>query len=114
MSKRFPVLGGLLCLAGLAAVPVNIGAAADVAQSPAYNTYCMVCHGPGGAGVEGLGVSLTDSRLIRSSTQEEIVSFLRVGRLPDDPDTVSGRPMPGFDYLPEAELMEIASFLKQE
>ena len=114
LSKRLAVIHGLALFAAITLSTVAESFGEDGADSIAYNTYCIVCHGPDGSGVEGLGVSLTDSQLIRGSTEEEIISFLRAGRMPDDPDTVSGRPMPGFDYLPEEELMQIASYLKQD
>ena len=41
------------------------------------------------------------------------MDFLKVGRLPNDPASVSGRPMPGFAYVDEAELAAIADYLKQ-
>ena len=82
-------------------------------ESPAYNRYCIVCHGPDKAGVQGLGISLQESSLVSGSSVEEIVAFLRRGRMPDDPASMSGQPMPGFDYLPEADLNQIAIYLKQ-
>ena len=40
------------------------------------------------------------------------MAFLKVGRMPGDPESVVGRPMPGFAWLPEADLTEIAAYVK--
>jgi mono/diheme cytochrome c family protein len=73
---------------------------------------CLACHGADLAGVEGLGVSLLDSPFVGRRSAAELVEFLKVGRMPGDPESVSGRPMPGFGWLPDGELREIAAFVK--
>ena len=82
-------------------------------QNAAFATYCMVCHGVDGRGVAGLGVDLVSSPYVASASPGALVEFLKAGRLPNDPASVSGRPMPGFAYVDEAELAAIASYLKQ-
>ena len=42
----------------------------------------------------------------------ELVAFLKAGRMPGDPESVAGRPMPGFAWLPEADLAGIAAYIK--
>ena len=79
----------------------------------AFLTYCVACHGVAGEGIEGLGVNLAESSYVASTGVAGLVKFLKVGRLPNDPASVSGRPMPGFAYVDEAELAAIARYLKQ-
>jgi mono/diheme cytochrome c family protein len=85
-------------------------AAADGNEKFALN--CLACHGAGLEGVEGLGVSLVDSAFVGRQSVPELVAFLKVGRMPGDPGSVAGRPMPGFGWLPEADLAEIAAYVK--
>ena len=112
MGKPMSIVLAALA-AGLTAAVQAASSSQGVGDSTAYDTYCIVCHGPDLSGVEGLGISLTESELIDSSSEEEIVAFIRAGRMPDDPDTVSVQPMPAFDYLPQEELLQIAAYLKQ-
>lgn len=73
---------------------------------------CLACHGAELEGVEGLGVSLAESDFVARKSVPELVAFLKVGRMPGDPESVAGRPMPGFGWLPEADLAEIAAYVK--
>lgn len=77
-----------------------------------YGTNCIVCHGPDLKGVQSLGVNLLASKFVATRSAAELVEFLKVGRMPDDPATVTGQPMPGFGWLSEADLAEIAAFIK--
>ena len=70
------------------------------------------CHGADLDGIEGLGVTLKNSEFLKSMTTDEIIDFLKVGRMPDAEDTISGGVMPGFNWLETSELEEIANFIK--
>ena len=82
------------------------------AGSSQFSDHCLLCHGPDARGVEGLGVSLVDSAYVAERSVAELVAFLKAGRLPDDPDSVSSRPMPGFAWVEEADLVAIAEHVK--
>lgn len=77
-----------------------------------FNAQCISCHGFDALGVEGLGVSLVDSEFVSTSSQSELVEFLKVGRMPTDPGTVIGLVMPGFPWLAEQDLAALADYLK--
>ncbi|MCP4001927.1 MAG: cytochrome c [Gammaproteobacteria bacterium] len=77
-----------------------------------YNVNCAGCHGGDAAGVQGLGLNLLDSELIAGSSQTDLVAFLKVGRLPDSPDSVTGVPMPSFAWMSDADIAEISAYLK--
>lgn len=98
--------------AGLGAGLPLPAAAEDAASNDKYTANCMACHGPDLKGVDQLGVNLLTSKFVAAKSTGELVEFLKIGRMPDDPATVSGRPMPGFSWIPEAELQEIAAFVK--
>ena len=82
------------------------------ASSETYSIHCVACHGPDAKGVEGLGLNLVASELVASSTAEELTAFLKEGRLPDSPDSVTGIPMPAFAWMNAEQLAEITTYLK--
>ena len=81
-------------------------------ENALYATHCIACHGADLGGIEGLGVSLVASRFVAGSSAEELVEFVKVGRMPDDPANVSGGAMPGFGWVAEADLAAIVEFVK--
>jgi len=113
-SPRRPALaaaaGGLVVL--LAALAPGMTAAAD--SNAAYNQHCLVCHGADLTGVPNLGVGLTDSAFVASKSVAELTEFLKVGRMPGDPGTLSNGAMPGFAWVSEDELRSISEFLKEQ
>ena len=82
-------------------------------QSALFAVQCTACHGADASGIEGLGVSLIDSALVKESSADALIEFLKVGRLPNSPDSISGVPMPGFSWMTQEQLAEIADYLKQ-
>ena len=87
-------------------------AATAAAASAVFGTNCVACHGPDAKGVEGLGVSLVDSKLVADSSPADLITFLKEGRAVDSPDNVSGVPMPSFAWMAEADLSEVTAYLK--
>lgn len=103
---------GAAVMAVAMAMGMAANAPADV-QTAAFSTYCIACHGVDGRGVEGLGADLVASTYVAGASAAELVEFLKLGRLPNDPASVSGQPMPGFAYLDDAELAALADYLKR-
>lgn len=87
-------------------------AAPGAATSAVFGTNCVACHGPDAKGVQGLGVSLVDSKLVADSSPADLIVFLKAGRATDSPDNVSGVPMPSFAWMAEADLAEVSAYLK--
>ena len=77
-----------------------------------FDQHCLSCHGPDGAGIENLGANLVTSVFVASSSPAALLEFLQVGRLDDDPASLTGRPMPGFAWLSESELRAVAAFVQ--
>jgi len=115
------------CLAigafGAAAVSMAAYAVTAVVEKPAviasatggqqlFNAQCIACHGVDARGVEGLGVSLVDSGFVALSSQQELIEFLKVGRMSTDPATVTGLVMPGFAWMADADLAALAQRLQ--
>lgn len=97
-------------IAGLLLLAVVAGAASG--GNLPYEQYCLACHGADARGIDGLGVDLTASPLVASASEQELVQFIKAGRMADDPRSVTKRPMPGFAWAPDAELQAIAAWLK--
>ncbi len=97
--------------------PLEMAAAAPQAESAnlstVFSAQCVACHGAGGGGVAGLGVSLVESQLVAASSEAELTEFLKVGRLTDSPDSITGVPMPAFAWMSAEQLAEVASYVKQ-
>ena len=78
-----------------------------------YNARCGFCHGADLNGIDGLGVTLKDSLFLKDMSTDAIVEFLKIGRMPNSEDSISGGVMPGFNWLETSELDEIAIFIKE-
>lgn len=90
----------------------SASAVADASASAVYAAQCAACHGADAKGVQGLGLDLTASQLVANSSAQELVAFLKAGRMPDSPDSVTGIPMPAFSWMPQPDLDEVAGYLK--
>ena len=62
-------------------------------------------------GVKGLGINLVDSEFAGSATPEDLTEFLKVGRRPNNPASITGRPMPAFNSIAEGDLAAVAGDL---
>lgn len=92
--------------------PAATVAADSGASSELYGLHCQACHGADAKGVQGLGLSLVDSALVASSSQDQLSEFLKAGRAADSPDSVSGVPMPAFAWMSDEQLADITGYLK--
>lgn len=93
-------------------VTLVASAETPAASSDIYNIHCIACHGADAQGVQGLGLSLVDSQLVAVSSEAELTAFLKVGRMPDSPDSVSGVPMPAFAWIGDEGLADVTGYLK--
>jgi len=98
----------------VAEAPATDAPAVLADQSPLFATHCASCHGADGMGVEPLGVTLVGSAFVQAKSQDELVAMLKVGRMPGDPDSVKQRVMPGFNWMNDEQLTELAGFLKAQ
>jgi mono/diheme cytochrome c family protein len=96
-----------------ATVPAGAG---DAAHGEAlYNGSCIACHGPNGQGIEGLGKPWVGSDFINTSTDEDLVEFLIVGRPSDDPLNSTGiamLPRGGNSGLTDADLQDLVAYMR--
>jgi mono/diheme cytochrome c family protein len=78
-----------------------------------FNAQCIACHGVDARGVDGLGASLVDSDFVASSSRDDLIAFLKVGRMPNDPASVTGLVMPGFAWIAAPDLAALAGYVKK-
>ena len=110
MGRFAALMARLIFVAG-----ATLGAGTVAAWPPAnarYEESCLACHGVDLKGVEGLGGPLVGNPFVEDRSVAQLVEFLKVGRQSTDAASVSGRPMPGFSWLPPADLEEIAAYIK--
>ena len=88
----------------------------DAANGEAlYQTSCQACHGPGGEGIEGLGKPWVGSEFINSTSDEDMVEFLKVGRPSDDPLNSTGiamLPRGGNPSLTDDDLKDLVAYMR--
>ena len=93
-----------------AAEPSTLQAGDPVAGEKIYASACTSCHGPKGLGIQGLSGDLTQSELIASKTDPELVEFIRVGGEPDQPLVMP--PKGGAPSLTDQNLVDIVAYLR--
>jgi disulfide bond formation protein DsbB len=115
-------------IAAQPAVETPAAAPAPVEQAPAqavkgdptagqtlFTATCSACHGPTGAGIQGLGKDLVTSDFVTGQPDDQLVSFIKVGRGPTDPLNTTGIAMPpkgGNPALSDEDLQNIVAFLR--
>jgi disulfide bond formation protein DsbB len=80
-----------------------------------YRGTCIVCHGEGGVGIEGLGKPWVGSDFINSRTDTEMLAFLQVGRPADHPDNTTGvamLPRGGNPNLTDSDLLDLIAYMR--
>jgi disulfide bond formation protein DsbB len=80
-----------------------------------FTANCSACHGVGGVGIQGLGKPLTTSEFVGQLSDEELLNFIKIGRLGNDPLNTTGIPMPpkgGNPALTDEEIKEIIAYLR--
>ncbi len=91
------------------------GAGDPVAGEATYQATCSACHAPDATGIEGLGLPLANSEFVQSMTDEELVTFIAVGRGAADPGNTTGVAMPpkgGNPSLTDEDLLNVVAWLR--
>lgn len=76
---------------------------------------CSACHGTDAKGLPNLGKDLTESEFIHSNSDEELLTFVKVGRPVSDPDNTTGIDMPpkgGNPALTDEQILDIIAYLR--
>jgi mono/diheme cytochrome c family protein len=80
-----------------------------------FSMSCFVCHGPTGSGVTGLGANLRGSRFVADRDDRQLVTFIKMGRLPGDHNSVMNLTMPpkgGNPALDDRGLLDIVAYIR--
>lgn len=80
-----------------------------------FNQVCIACHGPGGEGIEGLGLPFTTSDFIPSQSDQELLDFIKTGRPVGHPDNTTGVDMPpkgGNPALTDEQILDIIAYIR--
>jgi mono/diheme cytochrome c family protein len=78
-----------------------------------YARHCASCHGANGAGVPGVGVALTGSRVARGDAGALLRWLVREDERPR-PGRAWPSPMPSFANLDDAALASVSVYVRQE
>lgn len=80
-----------------------------------FNMSCYVCHGPTGSGVPTLGANLRQSKFVRTRTDKQLITFIKSGRQPGDPNTVFNGTMPpkgGNPMLDDIGIQDVIAYIR--
>jgi disulfide bond formation protein DsbB len=126
MKTRLTSLFFLLVLAGLllaacgggapASTPTPQGPVGDAtAGKKAYDSTCIACHGADAKGMTGLGKDLTTSEFVKTTSDADMVAFIKIGRPASDPANTQGVDMPpkgGNPALTDQDILDIVAFVR--
>lgn len=79
-----------------------------------FASTCSACHGRDGHGIAGIAPSFVGSKFVGSATVESMAEFLKVGRMPNDPASVSQKLMPARGANPaltDGDLVSVGAFV---
>lgn len=80
-----------------------------------YLASCAACHGPGAEGLESLGLPLSTSGFVRSKSDKDLITFIKMGRPIWDENNVTGLDMPpkgGNPAITDEQLQSIVDYLR--
>ena len=88
----------------------------DLAKGQAaWKTTCRACHGVAGEGIAGQGKDIRGSQFIAGKTDDQLIDFVKVGRMPFDPLNTTGIQMPpkgGNPLLKDQDLRDIVAYVR--
>tara|TARA_R110002073_G_scaffold147687_2_gene300619 strand:- start:63202 stop:64056 length:855 start_codon:yes stop_codon:yes gene_type:complete len=81
----------------------------------AFLASCSACHGANAEGIEGLGKSFITSEFVRSSSDKDIMTMIKMGRPVWDPANTTGLDMPpkgGNPAITDDQLTDIIGYIR--
>ncbi len=130
MAKKLVILIGVLALVFAScgggddssssdsaddATPVVAGPGDAANGKKVFSSTCVACHGEAGVGIEGLGKPMPGSAFIAELSDEELATFIKVGRGPGDPDNTTGVDMPakgGNPALSDQDMADVVAYIR--
>lgn len=80
-----------------------------------FQQTCAACHGMEGKGMPNLGKDMTTSPFIKQHSNDELLAFIKQGRMPSDPASTTGVAMPpkgGNPTLTDDQLRDIIAYIR--
>ncbi len=80
-----------------------------------FHSTCVACHGKGGVGVQGNGKALVKNAFVQSLNDDDLLAFIKQGRMPSDPKNTTGIQMPpkgGNPALSDDDLLDIIAYVR--
>lgn len=93
-----------------ASVPPTPDSAFTARGKVLFDESCAACHGLRGEGTAS-GRPLTDSTLVKTGSQDELLKFIRLGRAVDDPHSTTGQAMPAGGGRADASDQDITAII---
>jgi len=81
----------------------------------AFLASCSACHGTNAEGIEGLGKSFITSEFVRSSSDKDLMTMIKMGRPVWDPANTTGLDMPpkgGNPAITDDQLTDIIGYIR--
>jgi mono/diheme cytochrome c family protein len=105
-------LGLAACTGGTsqAAAPSAAYVGDPVAGERAFASACAACHGLKGEGVPGLSLNMTQSELVVTKTDQELLEFIKLGGVPGEPPVML--PKGGVATLTDQNLADIVAYIR--
>jgi mono/diheme cytochrome c family protein len=105
-------LGLAACAGGdsQAAAPSAARVGDPVAGERIFASGCAACHGLKGEGVPGLSQDMTQSQLIATKTDQELLEFIKLGGLPGEPPVML--PKGGVSAITDQNLADIVAYIR--
>jgi disulfide bond formation protein DsbB len=85
------------------------------AGKTAYDSTCIACHGADAKGMTGLGKDLTTSEFVKTTSDADMVAFIKIGRPASDPANTQGVDMPpkgGNPALTDQDILDIVAYVR--
>ncbi len=76
---------------------------------------CRSCHGLAGEGIPGQGKDIRGSDFFETNTDNQLIAFIKIGRMPFDPLNITGIQMPpkgGNPLLNDDDLRDIVAYMR--
>lgn len=80
-----------------------------------FRTLCATCHGLLGTGMANLGKDVTRSEFVKGKSDDELLEFIKIGRLPSDPLSEGKSAMPpkgGDPRLTDDQIRDIIKYVR--
>jgi disulfide bond formation protein DsbB len=80
-----------------------------------FMTTCATCHGKDGHGLPHLGKELHANQFVKDNSDQQLIDYVKVGRLATDPLNTTGVAMPpkgGNPALTDTDIANVVAYLR--